>query len=167
MSTFKFGTRSLEELNGVHEGVVECCHYAIKRSSVDFGVHDGLRTIEQQREYVRTGASQTLNSKHLVQPDGFGHAVDLVPYINGKLRWEEGPCLEVACAMVEASAHCRVELVWGGVWDRQADELGMIERGSLTVDSDLLRRAIADYRARRKAMGKKAFIDMPHFELFW
>lgn len=38
-----------------------------------------IRTHEQQVEFVRQGLSQTMNSKHLTQADGFSHAVDVAP----------------------------------------------------------------------------------------
>lgn len=39
----------------------------------------GSRTPEEQKRLVETGFSKTLNSKHLVQSDGFAHAVDAIP----------------------------------------------------------------------------------------
>lgn len=155
---FKYGARSLAELEGVHPDLVLVCTRAIARSTdVDWAVHDGIRTLEQQREYLRTGVSQTLNSKHLEQPDGFGHAVDLVPYINGRLRWELKPCIEIARLIRAEAIAVQLELTWGAVWDRQLDELDPIR----------LEQEIEAYVARRKKLGRKAFIDAPHFEVFW
>lgn len=155
--TFVLGTRSREELRGVHGDVVKCVEYAIGCSSVDFAVHDGLRTLEQQREYVRVGVSRTLNSKHLPQADGLGHAVDLVPYVGGKLRWEWPLIYPIAAAMWEASEHYGVELVWGGCWDRPLEHL----------EPQDLEAEVAAYVDRRRTAGRSAFTDGPHFELFW
>lgn len=152
--TFVLGARSLQELVGVTPPLVECVKRAIRLTPVDFAVHDGLRTLEEQRRYVNEGASQTLNSKHLLQPDGFGHAVDLVPYLNGKLRWEWSLIYPIAQAMYRASVELELELRWGGVWDRQLDELAI----------DSLAEEVEAYAARRRAKGKKAFTDGPHFE---
>ena len=57
--SFTFGPKSKVELRGVHPRLVQCVRLAIDRSVVDFGVHDGLRTAQEQREYVRTGTSTT------------------------------------------------------------------------------------------------------------
>lgn len=84
---YSLGSKSRAELKGVHPDLVGVVERAIQITTQDFSVHDGLRTEAEQREYVRTGASQTMNSMHRTQADGFGHAVDLVPFINGKLRW--------------------------------------------------------------------------------
>lgn len=151
---FSLGAKSLRELEGVHPALVDIVHIAIQRTPIDFSVHDGIRTLDEQREYVRTGASQTLKSKHLFQPDGYGHAVDLVPYINGMLRWEWVPLHKIAAVMRTAARQKGVQLIWGGVWDIPLNDI----KGPLDA-------AVAAYVARRKRLGKKAFIDGPHFEL--
>jgi hypothetical protein len=80
MSKFVLGKKSLEELEGVHSDLVVVVHRAIELTVQDFSVHDGIRTLEEQKKLVESGASQTLDSRHIT-----GHAVDLVPYINGKV----------------------------------------------------------------------------------
>ncbi|MDX1474690.1 MAG: M15 family peptidase, partial [Reinekea sp.] len=75
---YVLGKKSLQELRGVDDSLVAVVKRAIELTSVDFSVHDGLRTLEEQKELVKKGASTTLSSKHI---DGL--AVDLVPYING------------------------------------------------------------------------------------
>lgn len=62
------------------------------------GVHDGLRTAEEQKALVASGASQTMNSMHRPQADGFSHAMDLVLFINGKSRLQQ-----VAEAVLQAA----------------------------------------------------------------
>lgn len=154
---FKLGKGSIKELSGVHASLVNVVQRAIQLSVVDFGVHDGLRTEKEQKEYVLKGVAQTLNSMHLPQSDGFGHAVDLVPYINGKLRWEWGPIYHIASAVHQAAQEQNVALIWGGVWDRN---LSQIEGTAQDLEDE-----VHAYAARRKALGKKAFLDGPHYEL--
>ncbi|MBU3742387.1 MAG: M15 family metallopeptidase, partial [Candidatus Kapabacteria bacterium] len=108
MPTFVLGKGSLKELKGVHPDLVKVVKRAIVLTTQDFTVHDGLRTIEEQREYVARGASTTLTSRHLT-----GHAVDLVPYINGKLRWEWPPIYAIAEAVRTAAVELDVPLRWG------------------------------------------------------
>lgn len=152
---YQLGNHSQAELVGVHPNGVAVCEDAIEITAQDFTVFDGLRTDAEQIEYVRTGVSKTLKSKHLKQPDGYGHAVDLVPYINGKLRWEFRPCLIVAEAVHEAAEKLGVEIRWGAVWDTPLLEL----------DRHDLESEVERYRERRRLRGKSAFIDTPHFEL--
>lgn len=163
--TYSLGPKSKQELQGVHPRLVECVNLAIVRTTQDFGVHDGLRTVEEQRKYLASGVSKTMDSKHLRQPDGYGHAVDLVPYINGKLRWEWPPIYQVAAAVARAAHECKLALVWGGVWDRRFPE----DFGNCSPQA--MRSMVDGYVARRRqallAAGKKprVFIDGPHFEL--
>lgn len=154
--TFALGPKSLAELTGVHPRIVAVVHRAIELSPVDFGVHDGLRTEAEQREYVARGVSQTMNSMHMKQADGYGHAVDLVPYINGKLRWEWPPIYHIAAAVRQAAVELKVPLRWGGCWRQIMD----IPPGAAAMQA-----AVASYGAARRAAGKKAFTDGPHFEL--
>ncbi len=162
---YSLGPKSLRELQGVHPRLVECVKIAIARTSQDFGVHDGLRTPEEQRRYVMSGVSQTMNSKHLPQRDGFGHAVDLVPYIEGKLRWEWPPIFFIASAVAQAAHECKLGLIWGGVWDRRFPE----DFGNCSPKS--MRSMVDGYSDRRRAQllaqGKKprVFLDGPHYEI--
>lgn len=146
---FALGARSLAELQGVHQYLIAVVHRAIEITLVDFAVHDGMRTVQEQRALVDSGASQTMNSRHLT-----GHAVDLVPFINGKLRWEWGPIHHIADAVRTAAKELKVPLVWGGCWD--------IDFTESTGHPDLL---VKQYVARRKEQRKRAFLDGPHFEL--
>lgn len=161
-SGFVFGTHSRGELEGVHPRLVAIAERALELTVVDFGVHDGLRTLAEQREYVRTGVSRTMRSKHLAQADGYSHAVDLVPYIGGRLRWEWPPIYEIAKAVWQAFDELELDarpgrcaqLTWGGVWDHQLDEL----------DPEDLEREVERYVQRRHELGRTAFLDGPHYQ---
>lgn len=149
MTQFKLGKGSLKELEGVHADLVAVVKLAIELTVQDFSVHDGIRTLAEQKKLVASGASKTLDSRHLT-----GHAVDLVPYINGKLRWEWDPIYLIADAVRTAANKLSVTIRWGGAWD--------IDFTSSTESPEDLVQA---YVARRKAAGLRAFIDGPHFEL--
>ena len=112
--TFSLGRKSLAELQGVHTDLIAVVKRAIQITAQDFAVDDGIRTVQEQCEHVRRGASKTMNSKHLKQKDGYGHAVDLVPYINGQLRWEWRPIYAIAEAMRQAAGELGVVIHWGG-----------------------------------------------------
>ncbi len=74
----KFSKRSKKKLEGVHPDLVAVVEEAIKH--VDFTVLEGLRSLERQEDLVAQGKSKTMNSKHLPQDDGYGHALDLAPW---------------------------------------------------------------------------------------
>jgi peptidoglycan L-alanyl-D-glutamate endopeptidase CwlK len=84
---------------------------AIRRTEVDFAVLEGLRTLDRQKQLVASGASTTMNSRHLT-----GHAVDLGAWVDGELRWDWPLYYKIADAMFEAAEHSGVDLEWGGHW---------------------------------------------------
>lgn len=160
MTTFALGSKSRQSLSGVHPGLVRVVERAIEVTPVDFQVYEGLRTRAHQAKLVASGASQTMDSRHLPGADGLGHAVDLVPLIDfdgdgkAELRWDWNLCYKVADAVRRASMELQVPIRWGGVWDQALADLA----GDMDDE-------VAGYVARRKAAGKKAFLDGPHFEL--
>ena len=147
--TYVLGPRSLIQLAGVNPDLVRVVQRAIARSMQDFSVHEGLRSKAQQAKNVAAGVSRTQASRHLT-----GHAVDLVPWIGGVLRWEWPAIYPIAAAMREASIGERVPIRWGGVWDRKLSELGR--------SPDELKAAVAAYAARHPGPD---LLDGPHFEL--
>lgn len=152
--SFALSAYSHARLKGVHPDLAAAVRFAIQLTARDFIVHDGVRTLARQRQMVRAGASQTLHSRHRIQPDGFGHAVDLVPYIGGKVRWEWKPIYAIAAAMRQAAIEWNVDLVWGGVWDRHLADLPETAAG--------LEAAVKAYCVRHPGPD---FIDGPHFEI--
>lgn len=154
--SFAFGKQSERELVGVHPRLVQVVRKALTFSEVDFSVHDGLRTRDEQAEYVRRGVSHTLHSRHLKQKDGYGRAVDLVPYINGRLRWEWDPIFVMATAMRRAARMLLIDdgIKWGGDW-----KLLSLRRGV-----SMLHRQ-EDYVRECLDQGRRPFSDGPHFQL--
>ena len=84
---------------------------AITLSDIDFAVMEGLRTAERQAALVKSGASHTMNSRHLT-----GHAVDLGAYVDSQIRWDWPLYNKIAMAMKRAAKELNVPLEWGGDW---------------------------------------------------
>ena len=115
---YQLSKRSLNNLTGVHPELVACVVLALKKySEIDFGVIEGVRTLERQKVLVDNGSSWTMNSRHLIQSDGFGHAVDLAPWVGGTIPWEDWGAFEVVSkAMMLASSELGIAMTWGGDW---------------------------------------------------
>jgi peptidoglycan L-alanyl-D-glutamate endopeptidase CwlK len=111
--SYKLGTRSLQNLSGVHPDLVAVVQKAIEISEQDFTVLEGIRNINRQRELVKTGKSTTMNSRHLT-----GHAVDLAPW---PISWEWEGFYPIADAMKQAAEELEVDLKWGGDWKNFPD----------------------------------------------
>ena len=108
---FKLGKRSVERLQGVHPDLVKVVERAIDLSPVDFTVLEGLRSPERQQTLVASGASQTLNSRHIT-----GHAVDLGAWVDNQVDWSWPLYHKIANAMKAAANELGVAIVWGGDW---------------------------------------------------
>lgn len=147
---YKLSLRSKLKLKGVDPKLVAVVNRAIQLTKVDFGVTEGLRTLETQRKYVAAGKSQTLQSKHIE-----GKAVDLVAYVNGKVSWELNLYDDIADAMAKAARELGVSIRWGAAWN-----VPDISKWNGTMED-----AMNSYIDSRRREGKRPFIDGPHFEL--
>ena len=110
---YKLSKRSEDRLLGVHPDLVRVVRRAIEITEHDFSVIEGVRTLEKQREYFRSGASKTMDSRHLT-----GHAVDLYP-VGRPTPWDK--CLVIKDAMFKAARELGVSIRWGGDWDMDGD----------------------------------------------
>lgn len=120
--TFTLSNRSLDRLKGVHPRLVEVVKRAIQLTSIDFMVIEGIRSLEQQKHNVASGASQTMKSRHLIQDDGYGHAVDLAPLVGKEIPWKDfSKFKEVSEAMKKAASELGVRITWGGDWKTLVD----------------------------------------------
>lgn len=110
--TRKFSQRSQKNLEGVHPDLRRVIERALQTSPLDFSVIEGLRTEARQRTLVKSGASKTMNSRHLT-----GHAVDLLPIgPNGKAAFDWPLYDKLGPAVKEAAEAEGVAIVWGGDW---------------------------------------------------
>lgn len=80
---FYFGPSSLLKLKPLHPDLRAVVKYALHISeTLDFTVVCGMRTLARQRELFAHRATRTMDSRHLT-----GHAVDLAPWVGGKVCW--------------------------------------------------------------------------------
>ena len=148
--TFKLSQRSLDRLEGVDDALVAVVQSAITYTKVDFGVIEGLRTIERQQELVDRGASKTMKSKHIT-----GSAVDLVAYIGPRVSWELNLYDDIADAMRQAAIELGVAVRWGGAWTTS----------NICEWQGTMEQAMTNYIDMRRLQNRRPFIDGPHFEL--
>jgi peptidoglycan L-alanyl-D-glutamate endopeptidase CwlK len=147
---FKFGERSLRKLNGVHPDLFQVTKTALALSDVDFGITEGVRSLEKQKILYNTGKSQTMKSRHLT-----GHAVDVIAYINGYTYEPFNLYTKIAEAFREAAFEHDVDILWGAAWLKPLNYYDSAEAANL------------DYVKTRWDQNRKPFIDGPHFQLTW
>ena len=107
-------TRDRARLAGVHPDLVAVVEAA--RRQVPFIVVEGLRTRERQAQLVKSGASRTMDSRHLT-----GLAVDIAPTVDGEVRFDWPLFYPLAKAMKDAAMARGIALVWGGDWPKFRD----------------------------------------------
>lgn len=126
MNNFKLGLGSLRVLRGVHPDLIRLCYRALSLSPYDFSVTEGVRAASRQRYLISTGASRTMNSKHLIQPSGFAHAYDVMAVgdldKNGtndakdkKHTWDKNIYTAIALAHKKAAAELGIDIVCGAL----------------------------------------------------
>lgn len=142
--TFKFSQNSLNRLATVHPDLQRVARRALELSAVDFAITQGRRTLDEQRrlygkgrtaaqcvrvgvpaEYARPSEAKVTwvkpeNGNHLS-----GRALDVAPYIRGKLEYDDngklGLWLKIAKAFKDAARELDVSIEWGGDWEGTKD----------------------------------------------
>lgn len=108
----KYHNRNVSNLNKLADNTKAAAfkwyQYCID-NGIEVLIYETIRTVEQQREYVRKGASQTMRSYHLA-----GQALDFVPIqSNGTEDWNGYNKEPWASAIRYAK---QIGFEWGGDW---------------------------------------------------
>lgn len=117
--------RDMTRLKGVDPKLVKVVCRTISEATFKIQVSEGVRTLARQKELFAQGrtvpgkkVTWSMNSKHLIQQDGFGHAVDLVPVVNGVVPWNDQKVFTEMGKLVLAIAKEEGVVVrWGHDWD--------------------------------------------------
>ncbi|MBB6236478.1 peptidoglycan L-alanyl-D-glutamate endopeptidase CwlK [Pedobacter sp. AK013] len=127
------GKRSVQNLVGVHPNLVKVIKTAIVNTPYDFTVVEGVRTQARQMMLYAQGrtakgdivtfADGVKNkSNHQVKSDGYGHAVDIYPYINGKVDFNNAIALKTIASHIKSVAkQLNIGITWGGDWKKPFD----------------------------------------------
>ncbi|HDR8194762.1 SH3 domain-containing protein [Bacillus thuringiensis] len=108
----KYQTRNVNNLNKLADNTKAAAfkwyQYCID-NGIEVLIYETIRTVEQQREYVRKGASQTMRSYHLV-----GQALDFVPIQSNGIEDWNGYNKEPWASAIRYAKQIGFE--WGGDW---------------------------------------------------
>lgn len=121
---FKFGNTSEKKLKLTNNTLELIARKVLSRSVIDFGITHSYRTLEEQNELFKKGASKIdgINKKsmHNYNPS---NAIDIVCYVDGKVTWEKDYYVFVAGMFIFAAKEMGVEIRWGGNFDMDNDIL--------------------------------------------
>ena len=147
---FTLSKRSLDKLEGVDDRLQEVVREAIGITKIDFGVIEGVRSVARQKRLVNSGASQTMDSQLI-----HVRAVDLLAYSDGRASWELNLYDDIAQAIKESARINNLGIRWGGAWNIE----------DIRFWNGSMEKAMNYYIDSRRSVGKKPFIDGPHFEV--
>ena len=131
----KFGEKSLERLATCHPDLQMIMKTAILITDIDFGISEGHRSVERQKELYaqgRTSPGQVVTwvdgvtklSKHNQNPS---MAVDIFPWIQGKIKWDNEHLSYLAglihgvAEMLLAQELITHRIRWGGNFDMDGE----------------------------------------------
>ena len=114
----RWGQRSRNCIRQAHPDLRFWLDQTLARSPIDFGVYHGPRTYAEQLRKVAAGKSDTKNSRHFVDRQGFHYAVDTIPHPPAHPRgtWEPAYYFEFMREGFKVSAEYGIPVVWGGFW---------------------------------------------------
>lgn len=103
--------KSQEKLKEVHPDIQKVINRYLEIGDIPIAIIEGKRDLVTQKKYVQSGVSQTLRSRHLT-----GHAIDLVPLVDGKPSFAWPVYFKLAPQIKKAAKDVSVPLEWGGDW---------------------------------------------------
>ena len=139
-------------MEGLDPRLIKLIEASIEDTPIDFSIVDGVRTTKEQQGLFAQGRTKPgaivtqkdgvkNKSNHQAKADGFGHAFDFCPYINGVLNWN------ATSAFIAIALHIKAK----------AKELGIRIRWGADWDNDGITKAQGDK--------DENFVDLPHIEL--
>jgi peptidoglycan L-alanyl-D-glutamate endopeptidase CwlK len=111
-----FTIRSLEKFKGVHPLLVKCAQMALERSTVDFQISEGVRSLERQQALYEAKKSRTMKSYHLE-----GKAIDVFALVNNEVSWALSDYKKINEAFQSAATELGIKVTWGGSWKSIVD----------------------------------------------
>lgn len=120
MSRYQFGSASLARLATCDPRLQVVMRAAIAQGIMDMTVTEGHRDQAAQDRYFSEGKSRVRfpNGKHNTMPS---QAVDVAPFINGKLSYDQRHCCHLAGLILGIAASLGIKLRWGGNWDMDGE----------------------------------------------
>lgn len=133
---YKLGTRSKENLVGIHPNLVKIIESAIINSPCDFTITEGVRTTKRQQELYAQGRTVKgiivtnkdgikSKSNHQVKSDGYGYAVDLYPFFLGQVQINHKDTIkklkDISNHIKKTAKDLNIKIIWGGDWKSPYD----------------------------------------------
>jgi hypothetical protein len=150
--TFTFSKSSLSKLERVDPRLQLLANEVLKISPIDFAITSGYRTTEEQQKLYKQSKSKldgiTKKSKHQANEYGLSEAIDICPYINGKLDYTATDDLFFIIGLFYAKA-------------KELQERYEMSKGNKGLDFKLRLGALWD----SNSIKRNSFVDGYHIEI--
>lgn len=119
---FYFSTKSKIKLHSCHLDLQAIINEALAYEIMDIVVIEGHRDKATQDRYY------ALNKSKVKYPDGKhnktpSEAIDIAPYINGKVSWNKLHCCVLAGIILVIAKKRGIKIRWGGNWDMDGEPI--------------------------------------------
>jgi peptidoglycan L-alanyl-D-glutamate endopeptidase CwlK len=123
---FEFSTTSQRKLDTCENDLRIVLENTLALGVIDISVLEGVRERRLQDIYFKDGVSKLRwpESKHnvLTRIDK-SRAVDIAPYVRGKLSFDIGHCCFLAGLILATAKHLGISIRWGGNWDMDGEPI--------------------------------------------
>lgn len=129
------GPKSLAQRETLHPKLKQVVDKLVELG-FNFSILQGVRTPEQEKDLVASGASTTMNSKHLPDVNGQSRAMDIA--LN-PISWNNTEQFVLFAGYVLGLADSMgIKLIWGGDWNRDFNTLdtGFRDLDHFELDKD-------------------------------
>ena len=119
---FSFGMNSLKRYNTLTYNMQWVMRESLMIGLMDFSIAYGHRGEQEQNEAYVEGSSTKRwpYSKHNKIPSP---AVDIYPYVNGKVSYNKLHCCVLAGIVLATAAKLGINIRWGGNWDMDGEPI--------------------------------------------
>lgn len=113
---FYFGQKSIGNLNALTYNLQKVARKTLELELMDFAIICSFRSEAEQNKLFSEGKSKVKwpDGKHNKYPS---EAMDLVPYVAGKISWNKFHCCVLAGIILAVAKIEDISLRWGGNWD--------------------------------------------------
>lgn len=123
---YAFGSISRQRLSTCEPKLVHLAQRVLNRGIMDLHILCGLRSRAQQEEAFLQGFSTKrwpYSTHNTMEPDGLSRAVDIAPFINGRVSYKPEHCCVMAGLLLSQADIMGIGVRWGGNWDQDGEPI--------------------------------------------
>lgn len=118
----QYSPNDLKKLAQLHPDLRKVFMEVARISTMPFVLGEAGRSVAQQKKNIAAGVSWSMNSRHIIAPDGLVYALDVMPSgPNGKASYSWPLYYPFAKIVKQAAANVKVPVEWGGDWKTNKD----------------------------------------------